>query len=66
MGRSCRLSCKLCEAPPGQAPSIGWNFEAFLVGKGGAVLRRWPAGTPLTAAAQTAEVEAALKAKEEF
>lgn len=66
MEATCKLSCRLCDAPAGQQPPIGWNFEAFLVGKGGAVLERWPAGTVLTAAAQTAAIEAALAAKDEM
>ena len=60
MGRACKLSCKLCEPPPGRGPPVGWNFESFLVSRKGELVKRYPTGTVLTSKEVKADIEAEL------
>ena len=60
MGRACKLSCKLCEPPPGRGPPVGWNFESFLVSRKGELVKRYPTGTVLTSKEVKADIEAQL------
>jgi len=62
MHSSCKLSCKLCS---GSAEPIRWNFESFLISRGGQQVARFPTGTDLTAKQQTERIEALLSAKDE-
>jgi len=39
---ACGLYRWLKEQAPGEGGDITWNFEKFLVGRDGTVLRRWP------------------------
>ena len=65
MKETCKLSCKVCEAPEGAGAPIRWNFESFLVTRQGALHTRWATGVDLTAAEQTREIEELLAAKDE-
>ena len=65
MKETCKLSCKVCEAPEGAGAPIRWNFESFLVTRQGALHTRWATGTDLTAAEQEREIEELLAAKDE-
>ena len=65
MQSTCRLSCKVCQAPEGAGAPIRWNFESFLLTRSGALHKRWATGTDLTAAEQTNEIEQLLAAKDE-
>jgi glutathione peroxidase len=52
----------LIASSAGGAADIGWNFEKFLVGRDGAVLRRFSPRTPPDAPEIVAAIEAALSA----
>ena len=62
MEARCQRSCGLCDGGAAAAEPIKWNFEAFLVTRGGQLHRRWPTGTDLTAPEQRREIEALLAA----
>ena len=47
---------------PTARPEVVWNFEKFLVGRDGKVLRRFAPDTAPDAEALTAAIEAALSA----
>ena len=66
MGRACKLSCKLCEPPPGRGPPVGWNFESFLVSRKGELVKRYPTGTVLTSKEVKADIEAQLSLRTEL
>jgi glutathione peroxidase len=52
---ACELYGLLKQAQPGESESgdITWNFEKFLVGRDGTVLKRWP---PMTTPEEIREV----------
>ena len=66
MAKHCRLSCKLCEPPPGRGPPVGWNFESFLVSRKGELVKRYPTGTVLTSKEVKADIEAELSLRTEL
>lgn len=64
MGSNCRLSCQLCEGASNVSPPLKWNFEYFLLTRGGRVHTRWATGTDLLK--QTKQIEELLAAKQEL
>ncbi len=50
---ACELYRWLKEAEPGEGGDVTWNFEKFLVGRDGSVLRRFP---PMTTPEEIAEL----------
>ena len=50
----------LTAAGPGEQGDIQWNFEKFLIGREGQVLRRYPSGTKPTDAGLMAELAEAV------
>ena len=57
------LYAYLVGSDAGAGRDIGWNFEKFLVGRDGAVLKRWASGTGPSDADLVAQIDAALAAR---
>jgi glutathione peroxidase len=50
----------MTSAAPGEKGDIHWNFEKFLIGRDGAILRRYPSGTKPTDAGLMADLADAI------
>jgi len=50
----------LTTSPKAQQGDIEWNFEKFLIGREGAVIRRYPSATPATDSGLLTDLAAAL------
>jgi glutathione peroxidase len=59
-GASTHPVYKWLKSQPGGAGDISWNFNKFLVGKDGKLIKRWAEGTVPDAAEVTTAIEAAL------
>ena len=66
MEGSCRLSCGLCTPSTDAGAPVQWNFESFLVTKGGTVHKRFATGVDLTARESTSVIEMLLAEKDEL
>jgi glutathione peroxidase len=50
----------LTQSGPGEKGDIHWNFEKFLIGRDGRVLRRYPSGTKPTDSGLMADLAEAI------